>query len=677
MKKLDLHIHTLPTDNDADFEFDLDTLRKYVDSAELDAIAITNHNLFDINQFERICETLSITVLPGIEVDLTRGHVLVIGDGSDLADFANKTQRLSQMIAEPLRGISVADLKAVLGDMARYLVIPHLDKEPAVRGEVLQELLPYVSAGEVDSPKKFIRAIKDDSKPTPVLCSDVRICAVLTQFPTRHTFVDCGAITLDSLRRCLTDKRKVSLSESDGNSLFQVFSDGQMLSTGLNVLFGERSSGKTYTLDRIENAHGPEKVKYIRQFSLVQHNAEKYEREFNKQLQTQQSRVGDEYLSGFKTVLNDIMNTDLTLSDRLTEQYVDSLLKSAEETDRKDAFSKTRLFSESDFPVSDDAVLTQLIASVRQLIENVEYREIIYRHIDVGDLKALACELIELLWKKGLERRKRTLVNELVRDIKGRLKHRTAAVQVTDIDLYRVAIEKKKVNRFCEIVKWLQQEGTIRTESIQGFKVVAGKAPFVGATELRDVSPVKTSFSNAFKEYSRPYEFLRTLLDKPEIPQAELYRLFVKISYSILNRDGYPVSGGERSEFRLLQEIKDAQNYDILLIDEPESSFDNLFLKSDVNEIIKRISEAMPVVVVTHNNTVGASAGADYQLYASKEKEGEDIVYRLYSGYPTDRELTSVDGAVKSNYVVTLNSLEAGSDAYEDRRSGYEAIKYQ
>jgi hypothetical protein len=191
---------------------------------------------------------------------------------------------------------------------------------------------------------------------------------------------------------------------------------------------------------------------------------------------------------------------------------------------------------------------------------------------------------------------------------------------------------------------------------------------------LRTAASVNTAFKDAFYEYGYPYEYLRALLDKGDIPQAELYRLFVKISYSILNRDGFPVSGGERSEFRLLQEIKDAQNYDILLIDEPESSFDNLFLKSDVNEIIKRISESMPVVVVTHNNTVGASAAANYQLYASKEKDGEAIVYRLYSGYPTDRELTSVDGAVKSNYAITLNSLEAGSDAYNDRRSGYEAI---
>src|SRR5690554_6502785 len=99
-------------------------------------------------------------------------------------------------------------------------------------------------------------------------------------------------------------------------------------------------------------------------------------------------------------------------------------------------------------------------------------------------------------------------------------------------------------------------------------------------------------------------------MTKPEIPDSALYRFFVKIEYEILNKDGYPVSGGERSEYRLLQEISDAQSYDLLLIDEPESSFDNVFLNDNVNQLIRDIARTMPVIVVTHNNTVGASIGA-------------------------------------------------------------------
>ena len=159
------------------------------------------------------------------------------------------------------------------------------------------------------------------------------------------------------------------------------------------------------------------------------------------------------------------------------------------------------------------------------------------------------------------------------------------------------------------------------------------------------------------------------------LARSELYRLFAKIEYKILNRDGFEVSGGERSEFRLLQEIKDAQNYDVLLIDEPESSFDNMFLKSDVNQIIREISESMPVVVVTHNNTVGASIGADYLLYTSKEVENGKVTYTIYSGHPTDKTLKSIDGRSIKSHEIMLNSLEAGRKTYESRRRGYEAIE--
>src|SRR5690606_2221341 len=123
---------------------------------------------------------------------------------------------------------------------------------------------------------------------------------------------------------------------------------------------------------------------------------------------------------------------------------------------------------------------------------------------------------------------------------------------------------------------------------------------------------------------------------------SEFYKYFACIEYEILNKDGFKVSGGERSEFRLLQEIKDAQNYDYLLIDEPESSFDNLFLKGEVNQMLKEISKTMPVVIVTHNSSVGASINADYILYTSKEVEGDDILYRRYSGHPSDKQLSSI-----------------------------------
>jgi ABC-type phosphate transport system ATPase subunit len=167
---------------------------------------------------------------------------------------------------------------------------------------------------------------------------------------------------------------------------------------------------------------------------------------------------------------------------------------------------------------------------------------------------------------------------------------------------------------------------------------------------------------------------LKRLKENEALEDTEYYKYFINTEFQLLNKHGYKVSGGERSEFNLLQSIQDAQQYDMLLIDEPESSFDNLFLMNEVNSLIKEISKHIPVIIVTHNSTVGASIKPDYILYTKKEVCEKSIEYKLFTGYPSDKELFSLDGESISNYSIMLNCLEAGKEAYKDRRYTYEIL---
>ncbi len=673
MKKIDLHIHTLSTISDSNFEFSLAEFQRYVVEAKLDAVAVTNHNYFDSEQFNQISDALDAVVFPGIEVNLEMGHVLVIAAPELVGEFSEMCERVNVEITDAKDRIGFGVFQDIFGDLNEFLVIPHYDKKPSIRGEALIRLEPYVVAGEVDSEKKFVRAIRDNEKLTPVLFSDARIRTDLKSLPTRQTYVDCGDLTIGSLKECLRDKSKVALSAEDGNRLFQLFDNGQMLSTGLNILLGERSSGKTHTLDRMAREHP--NTKYIKQFSLVQTDEEAYKRSFDEHIQKKRSSHADNYLLGLKGMLDEVMELDLYANDRAVENFVESLLKSAQEADRRDAYSNTALFDEVDFPIQSGETLTALIKSVRQIIENIEFREVIEQHVDLGAMKRLACELIELLWNQTFEAKKMKFINQMVRDIKAGLRVRTSATHVEDVDLYTVALDQRRVDRFGEIVQNLQVEGVVAREDVQGFSIEVRKGPFTQTGQIKAASGVKAALSGAFKKYSNPYEYLQELLANDALSQAGLYKLFVQVTYRILNRDGYEVSGGERSEFRLLQEIKDSQVFDFLLIDEPESSFDNLFLNGNVNRLIKEISGTMPVVVVTHNSTVGASIGADYLLIARKERVGADVRYRLYSGHPTNRKLFAPDGSEIDNLDNMLNSLEAGRDAYTRRQKTYEAIE--
>ena len=83
----------------------------------------------------------------------------------------------------------------------------------------------------------------------------------------------------------------------------------------------------------------------------------------------------------------------------------------------------------------------------------------------------------------------------------------------------------------------------------------------------------------------------------------------------------------------------------------------------------------MPVVVVTHNSTVGGSIGADYLLYASADIVDGAVEHRIYSGHPTDKKLVSVDGHEIPTHSVYMDSLEAGELAYNERKDTYESVK--
>lgn len=673
MKKIDLHIHTISTVSDYDFEFSMDKLAQYVTDSEIDGLAITNHNLFDKIQYLEIQSKISKSIFPGIEIDLRTGHLLVISEPNDVVEFDEKCKRLAPLIKTEKDFISVEKLFEIFGNLNKYLLIPHYQKHPSVSGDELERIRPFVSAGEVDSPKKFIRQGKIEQELTPVLFSDARFSIDMKKMPTRHTYIHCGDLSIKSIKGALRDRTKVTLSKINKNKLFQEFEDGQVISSGLNIIYGQRSSGKTVALSRI--AENYQNAKYIKQFQLVQASDEEDEKLFNSEIQKRRSGFVEDYIAGFRNIVDDIKKVNIDTDIHSIEKYLSTLKKSAEEANRKDAFSKVNLFNEAPFDVQKTKVLKDLIGSTIQLIENNDYKQIIEKHVEINSLKKLAIELIELLWEKSLTNKMQLSANSILADIQDRLHLNTSATRVFPINLYELAMHRKKIEKFNYIAQGLQQPKVIFEEFVQGFQVIAEKEPFTSAEQLNETIKGRTSFKDALKKYGNPFEYLKLLEENEKIFESELPKLFTKFSYRILNKSGTDISGGERSEFRLLQAIKDAQLFDILLIDEPESSFDNKFLNADVNRILKDISLETPVVVVTHNNSIGASINPDYLLFAEKTTVNKKNTFRLYAGYPTDPQLKSMDGQTVNTYDVFMNSLEAGEDAYSRRGEVYEAVK--
>ena len=173
MKKIDLHIHTIASISDSPFFFSLNSLKDYVEKLSIDCIAITNHNLFDKAQFEEICRQLPIVVFPGVEIDLEGGHILLISENEELDDFNSKCKRISDLIKSNSDYITYEQLIDIFPLLGKYLLIPHYDKKPQIKDEVLIKLGENIFAGEVASLRKFKACIKETDKLTPVIFSEI------------------------------------------------------------------------------------------------------------------------------------------------------------------------------------------------------------------------------------------------------------------------------------------------------------------------------------------------------------------------------------------------------------------------------------------------------------------------------------------------------------------------
>lgn len=624
------------------------------------------------SNFSRLKKKLSITVFPGIEIDLEGGHILLITDTDEfeVSDFNEKCKKVSSLITTSEDQLTLQQFNQIFPDLSKYLLIPHSDKKPNIKQETIDLLKPHITSGEVASVSKFKRALKDTEGLLPVLFSDLRFKNKLTNFPTRQTFLDLNEISLNGIKSCLFDRSKISLTKESGNDFFQATADGLLLSTGLNIILGERSSGKSVTLDKIAAASG--NAKYIKQFSLLHNDEER----FNQTNKARLSLIHHQYLDEFRKVVEKIIQVDRKQNHLDIESYLDSLKRFASENEKKDLYSKCVIFSEDAFVINDLTNLDKVIKSVETLIKNNEYQDVIQKHLSISSLKRLAIELNQRAIDSKIGNNQKIWLNSLMKDITRELRIKTTGSVIEDIDFFKIALDEVKVGRFNHVVSILKTGRQIHKEELGKFSIVTSTKEIEGASDLQKIGRDKKTYSTAYKSYNiSPHQYLLKLRDLG-VEDANLFKFFIKINSITLNQDGFVVSGGERSEFNLIHEIQDATKYDLLLIDEPESSFDNNFLNREINSMIKHISTLMPVVVVTHNSTVGASIKPNFLAITEKSVENNDFVYRIYTGYPSDKQLSSSDGKKIENYKTLLNCLEAGLDAYNERKEqAYDILK--
>lgn len=664
MKAIDLHIHTIKTIFDADFSFDIKKLEEYVDSEKISCISITNHNLFDKSNYELISNILDITVLPGIEVSLENGHILVIGNINDINNLEEQSNKMRQFIIDENSYLTYEQFVSIFDNYRDYLLIPHYVKNPVVPLDIINNFGNEISVGEVSSAKKWFSLMKKSDKLTPVLFSDIRICSELKNFPGTHMYIDCDDFTIGGLKNSFKDKNKLSLSNSSNEEEFQITPDGTTGSLGLNVLIGKRSTGKTYLLDKLSKSFGKDSVKYIEQFSIIK-DAE--ETAFKKKLELDNSEYSENYLKELKDIVDFAFKIDFKNENLKLESYLESLLDFASKQDKMDIFSKCTLFNATYFEITEDEELQNNIKAIDTLLSSKNYKETIFKYLDESNLKELLKELIGIEKKKLLNNNNYKYVNDLLKIIKNELEENSALNQIKDFNIIKYALSKEFIKKFDYYIERIKTEKEIAKNDFYKFKVRIIRKPYTTVQKIKNKIRNCPKISDEFHYYDSPYTYICSLLEA-EVPKNQIYKAIVDVEYIALNNNDSEISGGERAEYLLYDQIKSGENYDLILIDEPESSFDNIYLNENIRTLINNLSKKTTTFIVTHNHILGVMLNADKILYTCIE----DGKYKIYTGKMSSKKFKCTDGSEKNTTDIIMETMEAGKKSYHERRQIYE-----
>lgn len=703
MIKIDLHLHTISTEKDNEFTFDMETLQKYIKMNELSAVAITNHNKFDSTQYFNIVENIKgCIVFPGIEVDYNNGHILIISENTEsaVAEFQKKCDELSQIFTDnpEKKYVTKNELLRIFVNFEPYLIVPHYKKDKRdLTFDQIKDLDNSIKWGEVGNVKKFIRTKKNVNDLTPLIFSDFRVekfdddsakkSKRFESFPNRHTYIDLKSddITIKKMKICFSSKDRVSLNKEKDDSYFSIMENRVKIVDGLNVIIGSRSSGKTYLLDSI-NASSVTKmakdVKYIQQFQITN--------ESNKDniLEILASNV-EIFVNDYTKKMNDYITNISNLNPDELEQklakYTRNLLKNSSEESMKDIFSKCKLFDEPDNMDINTNDTKNLIEAIYKILNNEKHELLISKYIDLSRIKLLIEELMKIYKYELLENKVIDKTNIWSALISEKLQGESSVTPILSYDMNMHFKIMKQISMFEDFIKNFTIQKEIYNDNFYDkfFQTTyltknQNIDDLYKSTKYSPQKDIKKSVSESNKLVNEPFNYLKDIVDNKDIDKSkfDLYKIFFRTENNVINLQGTDLSGGQRAELNLLNHLKEAKKSDILLIDEIEPSFDNIYINQDLLTIIREIAKESIVVLSTHNNSIGVLLEPDNLIYTDYyyDEKNKKTVYKQYFGHYSSDKLLSVDGIEKSTKQIYIDMMEGGSHPYKKRGSIYESF---
>lgn len=675
-KKIDFHIHTIASIKDSDFTFSLDWLKKYVEATELDAIAITNHDLFDENNFREISEALpDIKIYPGIELALDIGHVNIVFPRDCIGELSSFSQWLSTVHQTNTDHITCEELCDNLSCWNQGIYIFELNKSKSVK-EIPDIFNDVTCVGGVSNQLRFNIAKNNPDSIAPCLFSDAHATEQdsdnrndIVKLQNKQTYLQIDSCEFEDIKRCLQDKSKISISKENLKDVVNI--DGINISSGLNLVVGKRGTGKTHFLNRIKESIEDEYYE-IKQFETAR--ADEYiEQQRKEQGLTAISSWQEKYINEFSKIKSYIQDTGTELND--IEKFLTDVKRFATEMARSQSSQKYSLFKETEFELSNIEYIRDALINIKKVIEKNEIWKLLSNAAQKkNNFIEVYSELRDIYLKHKRDNELRQKVNAIMGDIKATLTARTGISNIQECSINKVIHKYQLEKKIDDFLKRIIVETPMKNERLHGYQIQVNLVPYQTATQFQKEIGIKEAVHNDLIKIYRDKDFitfLKNLKQKNFYNEANFAEYLVRKEVKLLDSDGVPASGGQAVGFALMLRLNEAKNKPVILIDEPESSLDNAYIKTELNKELKNLAENSMVVVITHNSTLGALLEPDYLIVTSKSDCGD---YSIMSGEFSSSKIRDAEGIEEKSYNKFVEAMESGIDSYTKKGVVYENL---
>jgi predicted ATPase len=714
---IDLHCHTKKAKTgDSGREVDVATFRAKIEEHNVGIVAVTNHNLFSLTQYESFCSACDKTlILPGVEFDVfgdksgtsRRGHVIVIVDNTKAREFSPFVARVCNGKQPDEFSITIDDLVSELNSFDRSLVIFHYRKDPSLSSQDISFFKNNCSKSvAILEPSNSRKAgiIVNFENETSWFGSDNH---EWSNYPGKE-LPDC-LFKISSFNALFTllskDQNAIllkTLMSPKGPTQYEItpFSDLDLklsLFNDVNVIFGSKATGKTEMLKSLEQkmVEGGKKVgtfyiedknEGLKKFAAYQptdaeisnFNAHSCEVEFENIKTWKWNAIPT--LKSFLNYAKTSENNTIIQKLKITSATFTEFISETEMSDKKKALDKNRSSIESviclekkGFSKIEEEQLRILLA---KLDENYcrEFLDQLFE-FEAKKLEKHAIDFFSKEISKSQNISKKPSSVGLMQVFQDSYELNRCLSAINDNLDYSITIPKKPIGR-------LQKKGMVYLQTAVGFKAqeksshneMTSRKYFNKDANMKSYVEFDKTIKKLIEQDVSAEDYLSTLkaLQDKIVGGISNLKFFLNYSNKLIcgkNNDFKP-SNGEVS-ILMVDSVLHGKDCDALILDEPDSGMGADYINDVlIKDIIDAAKQNVIVIISTHDPNLVVRTHPYLCVFRDKN---EDDVYKTYIGSSfEDWMINPEDESDKVAWVEKcISKCEGGDSAITERERTY------